>query len=417
MKLTSASTPLNAVGSNHIVQTVNIVQNKEQIPGSAVEIKSADSLSPIANARGNFLPAKQSVEGLTADNQSGCGAGEAGVDLENLKPVGFINGKPVFVVPTTTVLNTKSGFGHKLLCDFLTITAGSACVFSCAFCYVITLLQKNKYIKAILGETRLNFSDIIVRREYPVPRLREQLTSRGKPKFKHPCDNRVCYGSPLVDVAATMDLVKETVEMCLVILELTNWQIRLLSKSPLLLQVAERIPAEFKPRMIYGFSTGTLDVGMGNAIEKGTGLVSKRIEALHTLQDRGYRTYGMACPVLPQPDMKQYAVQMAQALRLDKCEDVWVEILNSRDDSMAATEKALRKGGFCSQADLFAEATRTAKDREDYARETFLAFAEVIPAKKLHFLQYVNKNTLRWWSKRKQRGAVLLGKAVPQAAY
>ena len=47
-----------------------------------------------------------------------------------------MNMKPVFTVPTKTVINFKSHFYKKLLCDGLTFTAGNACVYSCAFCYV-----------------------------------------------------------------------------------------------------------------------------------------------------------------------------------------------------------------------------------------------------------------------------------------
>jgi len=47
----------------------------------------------------------------------------------------IMNGKPVFDVPAKSVLNMESGFRHKLLCDGPTFTAGSACAYSCCFCY------------------------------------------------------------------------------------------------------------------------------------------------------------------------------------------------------------------------------------------------------------------------------------------
>ena len=58
---------------------------------------------------------------------------------------------------------------------------------------------------------------------------------------------KVIYGSPLVDVAATEELALETVEMCDMILRLTDLDIRLLSKSPRLATVvaqelAKRFP-------------------------------------------------------------------------------------------------------------------------------------------------------------------------------
>jgi DNA repair photolyase len=337
--------------------------------------------------------------------------------LEKLKPVSFINSKPVFVIPSTTVINFNSGFGHKLLCDFLTFTAGSACVFTCAFCYVIAILRKNKWIQQILRETGLKFPEIVVRRQHPVESLRKKLAPRGKPKFTDPADKRVIYASPLVDIAASMELAKETTEMCLAILELTHWQIRLLSKSPLILKIAEQIPNRYQHRMIYGLSTGTLDVGIAKAIEQGTGLVSKRLEALHTLQDRGLRTYGMVCPILPQADPAAYAAQVVEAIRVDRCEHVWAEVMNVRGSSFTATHEALGEAGYYQHAELLAQLSHSSERREEYARETFLALAKVIPARKFRFLQYVNKHSLAWWADHEHQGAVLLGKAAKHATH
>ena len=123
------------------------------------------------------------------------------------------------------------------------------------------------------------------------------------------------YASPLVDVAANMDLVRETIEACKLILENTNWQIRLLSKSNLLPKIAQAI-AELDPipkwsddfskfgfppgkivtakeRMIFGVSTGTFNDGLAKVFEQGCPLPSKRLESLYWLQDHGFRTFGM----------------------------------------------------------------------------------------------------------------------------
>ncbi len=336
--------------------------------------------------------------------------------LEKLKPVDFISGKPVFVVPSTTVLNLKSGFSHKLLCDGFTFTAGSACAFSCTFCYVTTLLLKNKWIQQILKQTGLEFSDIVVRRQSPMEQLRKQLTPRGKAKYLDPADTRVIYASPLVDIAANMELVNETAQMCLAILELTHWQIRLLSKSPLIAKIANLIPDRFQHRMIYGLSTGTLDDGVAKAIEQGTGLVSKRLAALHTLQDRGLRTFGMVCPILPQADPAAYAARLAEAIRVDRCEDVWAEVVNVRGPSFTATHDALRIAGYHEQAELLAQVSHNTDRREQYSRNTFLAFTKVVPAKKFHFLQYVTRDTAGWWRDHQHLGAVLLGSSAGSAA-
>ena len=222
------------------------------------------------------------------------------------------------------------------------------------------------------------------------------------------------YASPLVDVAATVELADETIQMCLAILELTHWQIRLLSKSPLILKIADMIPAKYQARMIYGLSTGTLDDGVAMAIEVGAPLVSRRLKVLQELQDRGLRTFGMACPILPQADATDHAARLAQAIRADRCEHVWAEAVNVRGDSLVRTCSALRKAGYDEQAGLLEQVSGNRSLWEDYARKTFLALKDVVPAVKLRFLQYVKKGTVAWWREHEGQGAVLLGKAASE---
>ena len=55
-----------------------------------------------------------------------------------------MNGKPVFTVPSKTIINFDSDFKTKLLCDGPTFSAGTACVYNCTFCYVPTVYRKQK---------------------------------------------------------------------------------------------------------------------------------------------------------------------------------------------------------------------------------------------------------------------------------
>ena len=149
-----------------------------------------------------------------------------------------MNGKPVFAVPSNTALNLESRFKEKLLCDGPTFTAGTACVYSCAFCYVPAMFRKQKPFLKKHGVTGRH-EDIVVRREGAVDVLDRQL---HEPKARSLWKKRLTiYSSPAVDVAGNLELVRETVEMCKVILELTDWDIRLLSKSNLLPRVAEAL--------------------------------------------------------------------------------------------------------------------------------------------------------------------------------
>lgn len=346
-----------------------------------------------------------------------------------------INKKPVILRPNArTVLNLKSkAFAEKLLCDGsaddegVTLNPGDACAFSCSFCYVGSQMIKvdKPHLEALnagrraRGENELAFEDVVIRRPNPAELLREQLFhSDGRLRFPNPDDNRVIFGSTLVDVAATMELLRETAHLCNLILENTAWQIRLLSKSSLLHRLFKDnlIPKRHRHRIILGFSTGTLDDAVAKTIEVGTARVSKRLEALHWLQDEGYRTFGMICPSLPQPDEDyvSFSRNICEAIRVDHCEHVWAEVINLRGRSLARTLAGLHQAGFQREADALSAVMGPGNKArwEQYARETFLAHTRHVPEDKLRFLQYVDDPTAGWWAKQRKHGAVLLGKVA-----
>ena len=327
-----------------------------------------------------------------------------------------VNRKPVFEIEVHTILNFKSAFGHKLLCTGLTFSLGSACVYKCAFCYVESIVRKHPQVKKLAAELArrgLKFEDVVINRYAALDILREQLTIR-KPRKLDLQKPGVVFTSPLVDPAPTMAMARQTAEACRIILELTNWDIRILSKSNLLPVVAKAIPEKFKHRLIYGVSTGTLDDRLAQAFEEATPLVSKRLESLHWLQDNGYRTFGMLCPSLPQDDYDGFAKDMATAIRVDRCEHVWAEVVNVRGRAIKRTCEAVEKGGYHVEAERVRAVSKkkNCPEWENYARDTFLAHTKYIPAEKLKFLQYVTPATRAWWKAHVTHGAVLLGKAA-----
>lgn len=321
-----------------------------------------------------------------------------------------MNGKPVFEIPVKSVINFHSGFKEKLLCDGPTFSTGTACAYSCTFCYVPAVYRK--LLDAFLKQVGKRHDEIVIRRADAMAVLRGQLCKpNGLPKYLSPDDQRVIYSSPAVDVAANMELVRETIEACTLILTTTKWQIRLLSKSNLLPKIAktlhERLP-EARERVIYGVSTGTLDNKLAQAFEQGCPLVSKRIESLHWLQDHGFRTFGMICPSLPQTNYQHFAIQMHEALRADRCEHIWAEVINVRGESMVQTVAALRAAGYEAEATALHRVSTDKDAWEDYSIATFLAHAPLYAPGKLRFLQYVNAGNRGWWERYREQGAVLL---------
>lgn len=362
------------------------------------------------------------VYGFFTYSNSECGwlAGECDLNyktlihmsLKNIKQIqstGTLGGKPVYTIDAKSVLNDNSKFDEKLLCDGLTFTAGNCCVYGCKYCYVDSMLAIQRQMIDLKNGTGLEHSEMVVRRKNPQDILRGQLfTKKGNPRGI--CrEKKVIYSSPLVDCAATIELVKETAELCKIILENTQWDIRLLSKSALLPGVLDHIPTEYHQRLILGLSLGTLDDKLALSFEVGTSRPSARIRALHRLQDDGIRTFGMICPSLPQSDYEAFSKEMCDAIRVDRCEHVWAEIINVRGASLKSTADALRAKGYHAEAAML-ENTSNSQGHEECARETFLAHAGNITGGKLRFLQYVTKDTRQWWEAQKSSGAILLGK-------
>lgn len=337
-----------------------------------------------------------------------------------------MSGKPVLYRNAKTAITFKSeAFQEKRLCDGITLNLGDACVYSCQFCYVQAQMMKldSRLIKAHneaegrVGDDQLGFRDVVIRRKDAVELVKSQLTHKdGSPRFSDPNDNRVIYSSTLVDVAANKELLHETAKACNVILEKTNWQIRLLSKSSLLHLLVKDglIPEKYHHRMIFGFSTGTLDDRVAKAIETGTALVSKRLESLHWLQDHGCRTFGMVCPSLPQLDYDYatFSKEICDAIRIDKCEHVWAEVINVRGQSLTRTLGALNEADLDKEAMLLEEVQSDRDNWEVYARATFEAHTKNVPATKLRFLQYIDKSSAPWWAEQREHGAVLIGKVA-----
>lgn len=335
-----------------------------------------------------------------------------------------MNGKPVFVVEAKSIINLKSGFAKKLLCDGLTFSTGDACAYRCAFCYVPSMFTKLPRVQALKDEHGLRHDDMVIRRGRALEILRSELMHpSGKPKYTL-YDRRVIYSSPSVDVAANMDLVRETVEACKLILEHTRWTIRLLSKSNLLHKVAELLHNEgrghgptsgedVKARMIFGVSTGTLDDGVAAAFEQDTPKVSARLKSLHWLQDHGFRTFGMICPSLPSPDevaYRRFSEEAMAAIRIEKCEHVWAEVINVRGDSMTNTVAALRAAGHKLLADRLLDVSSWSNHWELYNRHTFIAHRDALVKHpgKLRYLTYVTKLSAPWWAAHADEGAVIL---------
>jgi hypothetical protein len=119
----------------------------------------------------------------------------------------------------------------------------------------------------------------------------------------------------------------------------------------------------------------------------------------------------MICPSLPQRDYEKYSTAICDAIRIEKCEHVWAEVINLRGKSMQATLDGLHGENLYEEADMLqaVHGPGAAENWEQYARQTFLAHTKNIPPEKLRFLQYIKTDSVEFWKSMQEKGAVLLG--------
>ncbi len=335
-----------------------------------------------------------------------------------------MNHKPVFWRQARTVLNMHSKFQDKLLCDGPVFSAGDACAYSCTYCYVPAMNRKLLQQPG-MPTHGIPHEDMLVRREHALALLQGQIMGLSAAIRSTP---KVLYMSHSVDIAPNLELAKETIEACNIILSQTQWKIRLLSKSTFLPYIAGMLDiGENRHRLKFGISLGTVDDALAKAIEPDCPLPSKRVKSFHELQDAGFETFAMICPSLPVQDYHAWADHIHTTLRTTRCEHVWAEVINVRGESMRRTSNALLAHGFDWEAEQLKRFDTDREAWETYARSTFLAHAKrmhgfnfdhpdhfdgIDPHPRLRFLQYVTKASRAWWHNETSNGALLLGAAA-----
>ena len=400
-------------------------ENKGGQPKAGPPTFARETLSVPDEGSGAIMPERLEVSpncGLEINGGESAGNGQL---MENALRM-TMNGKPI-LYHEGSILTKGSAFVHKRLVTEpgWTLNLGDRCVFGCAYCYENYDVWARSRMKKVPGLDGGDLCGVVVRRKDAINKLRQQLQKEIPYAQRYPGtpEKTVVFTATHVDPAPNMELATESAEAITLICENTDWDVRILSKSNLLPELVKMVPEKFKRRMILGVSTGTLEDDLAKSFEKGSPLVSQRIESLHWLQDNGYRTFGMICPSLPmegdQEVYDKFSKDICEAIRVDQCEHVWAEVLNTRkysgQDSTTDTIQALRDAGYNAEADtverIFTVGNETAWD--DYARKTFEAHTKKIPPDKLRFLQYPSKEAASWWKEREAKGAILLKNDEP----
>lgn len=163
-------------------------------------------------------------------------------------------------------------------------------------------------------------------------RLDAQLAT--KPKDGSWGAGETCQFGQLVDNfspwAVQDGLTRRTLEK---VLARTSLRLRALTKFD---YVGRREWIEFfqahPGRFVIGLSIGTLDDAWASRVEIGTSSPTARVKALHRLQDAGVPTFGMLCPIFPDALAGEGVERLVAAIRPERCETVWSEPFNDRNN-------------------------------------------------------------------------------------
>ena len=86
------------------------------------------------------------------------------------------------------------------------------------------------------------------------------------------------------------------------------------------------------------------------------------------------------------------------------------------NSSSGSRVNALINAGFDWEANALKVVSSDKEVWEQYARATFEAHASIYPPGKLRFMQYVTKSTREWWTARREKGALPLGRLHSEVA-
>ncbi|MCX6911095.1 MAG: hypothetical protein NTY01_24050, partial [Verrucomicrobia bacterium] len=177
------------------------------------------------------------------------------------------------------------------------------------------------------------------------PELIERYGFKGLQSLAHrvPKYNNSSWALKTIGGDALIDIVdtdEESEDLCEVLLRLTQFDIRLGSRTPHLALLAQRLHKRFpdpengaQARISFGLGFETFDEEVAHAMDPYIPSPVIRMMALYLLHIEGFRTFVMLCPILPEADKqayKRFAEQAMKVVYAERCELVCARPVNCR---------------------------------------------------------------------------------------
>lgn len=244
----------------------------------------------------------------------------------------------VVTVPSIkTPVRPSPGFAKKELSTWALDLMG-LCQFGCRYCssnwgnYLrINRAKHAKIAHQQTGQELFPDKDPELVLQWPdvLKRLEAQLLRKSNKSWG---SGQTLVFSMLTDAFSPINVKSGLTRAALdLVLAHTGFRIRVLTKNAV---VGKKDWIDFflkhPNRFVVGLSIGTLDDEWAKKVETFTPPPTRRIEALHALQDAGVPTYGMLCPMMPSVLEGKNLEDLIDAIRPSLTERVWAEPYNDR---------------------------------------------------------------------------------------
>jgi DNA repair photolyase len=247
-----------------------------------------------------------------------------------------------FVTTLKTGIQSSPEFARKGLAQFA-VNVGTKCGHDCRYCSSGQQLRMHSsFSKA--GQSPFGFGYAIVDPDTPI------RVARDASRLRHRGLVQLCT---TVDAWAPEAQDHRLGRRCLeAILAQPGWTVRVLTKNAAVQEDYDLI-AKHRDRVLVGLSltAPAAKEAQLRAVEQHASTISERLAALKKAHERGLRTYGMLCPLLPgMADDSNSVSELVQACLDAGAEEIFVEPVNPRASGLRLTGEALLAAGFVSES-------------------------------------------------------------------
>jgi len=253
----------------------------------------------------------------------------------------------VFCYPLKRGISRTKPFEEKRLAQYA-VNVGTRCGHLCTYCSTPSMMRMHHAFKKI---DRSPFAQgyAIVDPESPI---------RVKRDARHLQHRGLIQMCTIVDAWAPEAQMYNLERQCLeAILCEPDWSVRILTKNAAVAKDFDVIERH-RDRVAVGLSITAPPVNseLIGVIEPGASLIEDRLAVIREAHQRGLRTYGMFCPLLPGiADEPEHIDELVQTAVNCGAEEIFVEAVNPRGPGLKLTEQVLRASGHYNEAQSIAE--------------------------------------------------------------